>query len=188
MEQENKLCPYCGKEIKSTAKKCIHCGKWLEKKCPACGEWVKVEANKCRYCGEWMGDYAKWKYEKATGIKVSDKGTGKEVIDKDTVKEMIEEQKDENNSGCLLQIECGVIVGLYAAYYDWEIWQCVLAFVVAAALTYIQFVRIILCIAFSVIWASFAYGFFDSWIAAIIGFVIAIGLHIPQFSNLKSNE
>ena len=73
--EETKLCPFCGQEIKSSAKKCIHCGKWLEKKCPACGEWIKIDANKCRYCGEWQGDYEKWKYEKATGIK----GSGAEV-------------------------------------------------------------------------------------------------------------
>lgn len=29
--EETKLCPFCGHEIKSSAKKCIHCGKWLEK-------------------------------------------------------------------------------------------------------------------------------------------------------------
>ena len=69
--EETKLCPFCGQEIKSSAKKCIHCGKWLEKKCPACGEWIKIDANKCRYCGEWQGDYEKWKYEKATGIKAT---------------------------------------------------------------------------------------------------------------------
>ena len=71
--EETKLCPFCGQEIKSSAKKCIHCGKWLEKKCPACGEWIKIDANKCRYCGEWQGDYEKWKYEKATGINVAKK-------------------------------------------------------------------------------------------------------------------
>ena len=55
--EETKLCPFCGHEIKSSAKKCIHCGKWLEKKCPACGEWIKIDANKCRYWGEGRGEY-----------------------------------------------------------------------------------------------------------------------------------
>ncbi len=187
MEQENKLCPYCGKEIKSAAKKCIHCGKWLEKKCPACGEWVKAEANKCRHCGEWMGDYEKWKYEKATGVKVSPQEPAKETVDKATIKEMMEEQKDEKESGCLLQVECGIIAGLYVAYYDWGIGTSLLAFVIAEVLTLIRFTRIILCVAFSVIWGSFAYAFFDSWLAAIIGFAIAIGWHVPQFSKLKYN-
>ena len=44
-------CPYCGQEILVTAKKCKHCGEWLEKKCPHCGEWIKADAMKCRYCG-----------------------------------------------------------------------------------------------------------------------------------------
>ena len=30
MEQEKKRCPYCGEEILSAAKKCKHCGEWLE--------------------------------------------------------------------------------------------------------------------------------------------------------------
>lgn len=28
---ETKICPYCGEEILSTAKKCKHCGEWLDK-------------------------------------------------------------------------------------------------------------------------------------------------------------
>lgn len=31
MEQETKRCPYCGEEILAVAKKCKHCGEWLEK-------------------------------------------------------------------------------------------------------------------------------------------------------------
>ncbi|MCH5176125.1 MAG: hypothetical protein J1F40_09580 [Prevotellaceae bacterium] len=31
MEQNTKRCPYCGEEILSVAKKCKHCGEWLEK-------------------------------------------------------------------------------------------------------------------------------------------------------------
>jgi predicted ATP-dependent serine protease len=30
MEQNLKTCPYCGEEIMATAKKCKHCGEWLE--------------------------------------------------------------------------------------------------------------------------------------------------------------
>lgn len=52
--EETKMCPYCGGEILSDAKKCKHCGKWLEKKCPSCGEWIKAEAKKCKHCGEWL--------------------------------------------------------------------------------------------------------------------------------------
>ena len=46
---EIKVCPYCGGEINQSAKKCKHCGKWLEKQCPQCGEWVNAEAKKCRF-------------------------------------------------------------------------------------------------------------------------------------------
>ena len=30
-EKDIKQCPYCGEEILTTAKKCKHCGEWLEK-------------------------------------------------------------------------------------------------------------------------------------------------------------
>lgn len=30
MEQETKTCPYCGEEIMAIAKKCKHCGEWLD--------------------------------------------------------------------------------------------------------------------------------------------------------------
>ncbi len=189
MEQETKLCPYCGKEIKNTAKKCIHCGKWLEKKCPACGEWVKTEANKCRYCGEWLGEYEKWKYEKATGVKAAPETAASGLtVSKETMKEMLEEQKDEKNSGCLLQIECIVIVGLYAAYYDWGLWECAIGIAISEVLSFIRFTRVIMCVAFSVLWAVFAQAFFGSWIAAVIAFIVSIALHIPQFSKLKYND
>ena len=31
-EQNTKQCPYCGEKILPTAKKCKHCGEWLESK------------------------------------------------------------------------------------------------------------------------------------------------------------
>lgn len=30
MEKEKKKCPYCGQEILAIAKKCKHCGEWLD--------------------------------------------------------------------------------------------------------------------------------------------------------------
>ena len=30
MEQETMKCPYCGEEILAVAKKCKHCGEWLD--------------------------------------------------------------------------------------------------------------------------------------------------------------
>ena len=32
MEQDTKNCPYCGEEILAIAKKCKHCGEWLEER------------------------------------------------------------------------------------------------------------------------------------------------------------
>ena len=67
IEQRNTIhCPECGKKIPIFAKRCIHCGSWLEKtlkniednssefklKCPSCGTIVKEEyASFCPECG-----------------------------------------------------------------------------------------------------------------------------------------
>ena len=63
MEQETKRCPFCGEEILAVAKKCKHCGEWLniDKKqdeekvmipCPVCGEMVEEGTTQCPYCHE----------------------------------------------------------------------------------------------------------------------------------------
>ena len=57
--KDKKPCPVCGEEIKSVAKKCIHCGELLEarkdrKPCRVCGEEIKPDAKKCTHCGEFI--------------------------------------------------------------------------------------------------------------------------------------
>ena len=56
-----KFCPFCGKTVKSIAKKCKHCKEILDsgqspvsetKLCMVCGEEVKFIAKKCKHCGE----------------------------------------------------------------------------------------------------------------------------------------
>ncbi|MBR2185506.1 MAG: zinc ribbon domain-containing protein [Prevotella sp.] len=60
--EEKKRCPYCGEEILAVAKKCKHCGKWLNivepeakketKPCPVCGEQIEENAEVCPHCHE----------------------------------------------------------------------------------------------------------------------------------------
>lgn len=61
MERQTKQCPYCGEEILATAKKCKHCGEWLDKEetpkeetmeCPVCGEEISANAKVCPHCHE----------------------------------------------------------------------------------------------------------------------------------------
>lgn len=63
MSDETKNCPFCGETINIDAKKCKHCGEWLEEKtaeepatvkCPYCGEDILSTAVKCKHCGEWL--------------------------------------------------------------------------------------------------------------------------------------
>ena len=58
--EKTKRCPYCGEEILAIAKKCKHCGEWLDethplketKTCPACGESIAADAKVCPICNE----------------------------------------------------------------------------------------------------------------------------------------
>jgi RNA polymerase subunit RPABC4/transcription elongation factor Spt4 len=194
--EETKLCPFCGQEIKSSAKKCIHCGKWLEKKCSACGEWIKIDANKCRYCGSWQGDYEKWKYEKATGIKTDPTPQpSARAVDEERMKQMMEEKSDEKNSGCLLYVEGLIVLSLYMWYFDWGWIEWIIAYVVFSILTSIHFTRILVCLAMCGLWAYFAYGVFESWIVAVMslscisstfcsdGLVTFFASHSPQYRH-----
>lgn len=63
MEQETKKCPFCGEEILAVAKKCKHCGEWInnneeqkeEKEmipCPICGELIEEGTIRCPHCKE----------------------------------------------------------------------------------------------------------------------------------------
>lgn len=54
-----KVCPYCGEEILVVAKKCKHCGEWLDNEiekekipCPICGEQIDSDMETCPYCDE----------------------------------------------------------------------------------------------------------------------------------------
>ena len=64
-QKKVKICPYCGEEILAVAKKCKHCGEWLDKEtetepamveCPVCGEQIEESADICPFCKEKVKD------------------------------------------------------------------------------------------------------------------------------------
>ena len=145
---ETKSCPYCGEEILATAKKCKHCGKWLEKKCPQCGEWINAEAKKCRYCGSWLDTWAKEMYENATKDRRPQQATSTRA----DVTEAIEEYKENQDAGCLMNIECFALLALFGYVYDWSWWGFIIAAFIGYMLLSFQFLRILYCIGISIIW------------------------------------
>ena len=182
MEGQTKHCPYCGGEIVATAKKCKHCGKWVEKKCPACGEWINAEANKCRYCGSWVSDYAKWKYEKETGIKEPKPQQPQQTLDAETLQEAMEDHEDAKQASCMLNIESVILVGIYGWYYDWSWVGFIVAFIVLEILLAIRFTRILFCLGATAMWAVFFYSLVGTW-AAVVAAIVALCVHIPAFSK-----
>jgi predicted nucleic acid-binding Zn ribbon protein len=61
---DTKQCPYCGEEILAVAKKCKHCGEWLDKEanvhqkkmteCPVCAEEIEEDLKICPHCKEML--------------------------------------------------------------------------------------------------------------------------------------
>lgn len=148
--QTTTVCPYCGEKILVTAKKCKHCGKWLEKKCPQCGEWVNAEAKKCRYCGYWFDAWQRRLQEKAEEEK------NKQLPSVEEIQTAIEQKKDDEKAGCLMWIESIVIIFICSCIYDWAWWNSLIAGVTIIVLLNIYVIRILYCIAISFVWGIIA--------------------------------
>lgn len=169
-----KQCPHCGGEILQTARKCRHCGKWIEKKCPVCGEWILAEAKKCKHCGSWLNKFTREKYEPQT----ADAGPS---LTREQIQEEIEDADDKGNASCLLHIETGVMAALFWWAYD-SVWIMLIAIVVLELLLCIRAIRIIYCLAVSLVWAAIGYEVAGGGGAAILG-ILSLILHYPAMKS-----
>ncbi|MDO4159334.1 MAG: zinc-ribbon domain-containing protein [Prevotellaceae bacterium] len=108
MGKETKQCPYCGEEILSVAKKCKHCGEWLETtspepakmiECPICGEEISEDADICPYCNE--------KVNSVSNVHDDDKHAAEDETDyiEEDVTEENEETSSEANTSIIPSIE-----------------------------------------------------------------------------------
>ena len=147
--QQTKNCPFCGKEVLVTAKKCKHCGQWLEKQCPTCGEWINAKAMKCRYCGTWLNKYAREKYEGTPVVPPSKS--------RQDLQDALEDEEDKREANCLMDIESVAIVCLCGFVYDWSVWTYILAVVISEVLLHIRILRILYCIGISFVWGAIGY-------------------------------
>lgn len=84
MEQERKICPYCGEEIMAVAKKCRHCGEWLEPK-----EVQELKSSVTDTDNELNYKIALVKRVKdATGVSLADANKAVEIANRDFYKAM----------------------------------------------------------------------------------------------------
>ncbi len=181
-----KNCPYCGAEVSINAKKCKSCGKWIEKRCPYCNEWISADARKCKHCGSWLSEYAKYSYEKKNGISNGGGNLTKDDITKsikeaeERRKEEEEDRKDEKSTSCLMWIEDVVLLLCIVYAYDWT--TAIIVCVITSILLCFQTIRILYCIALSVVWGVVAYSL-GGWLWGIILFVLSIAWHAPAFKS-----
>ena len=167
-------CPNCGQEILATAKKCKHCGEWLEKKCPHCGEWIKIDAMKCRHCGSWLNKFAKERYERENNIP--------QAVDPELEKRRAEKEKKGEKiatAGCIMTIECGIALTLLYFALHWSLWQVVLAGIGCFFLLSFRTLRFLFGVAISFFWAALGWEIGDSLIMGILFFGGSIALHWP---------
>lgn len=188
-KKPTKVCPNCGQEIAASAKKCRHCGEWLEKQCPYCGEWINVNANKCKHCGNWLSEAARRKYENSMGL-THDNDSNEEI--KAQLAAIRRKQNVgcfERFSGCLLDVENLVVCCCIGVAYGWSYWVIILACLLLSALLSIKLIRNIYQWLLVLFWGIFGYGA-GGWICAIIFALISIGIHeaANRYEAAKSED
>lgn len=177
MEQQTKNCPYCGGEIMAAAKKCKHCGKWLDgreekkeilvpedepavkevtpqeiplpKEEPVVKEKPASKRLKQKKC-PYCG-------EEIMVVAKKCKHCG-EWLDESAAPKSSEKSDDDSSDADdknigILSIEPFIIFGFMSGLYDWSYWKAVLAAFVVVAILYISRIfRVIFSILFSALW------------------------------------
>lgn len=173
-QKPTKVCPKCGQEIAISAKKCRHCGEWLEKQCPYCGEWINANAEKCKHCGSWLSEVARRRYENRNGItrdKEKAQQGEKKLDDKD--KAVLGLAKA---AGCFMHIENILLAVCLMFAFDLSLWAMFACCAVFYLLMCISAIRTLYVWFLTFVWGCVGYGA-GGWIGAIIVGIISFAIH-----------
>lgn len=184
-ETEYIACPYCGEEIRAVAKKCKHCGEWLDKDNATENNADSKNTEKEEKKEE--GDSEKnQKIIVQPNIVVQNTN---QVRQEQNV--VVSSKSDDSPSGCLLTQLLIVAVGLGFAFHGF--WYGVAAFILLGIAVFIPFLGPALCVilglAFGALAGVVAAAFgAATWVAWLIGIVLAMGLIYGNLEQRKSED
>ena len=156
------------------ARKCKHCGEWLQRQCPHCGEWVNAKAVKCKHCkGAIPADGEKDTAKPAEPQTVYVDRGGAEM---QAVLNEMQEREDDKSAGCVLYGELIMFCIIAGFGGDMEWWETAIVFVIAVVLLQVRFLRVLYAIGMVLLWGALGLEL-SGWGAALVAGFVALALH-----------
>lgn len=180
-EKEYIECPYCGEEIRAVAKKCKHCGEWLDK-----DNVDEKDTDRKNTEKEEDGSEKSQKIIVQPSIVVQNTN---EVKQEQNV--VVSSKSDDSPTGCLFTQLLIVAVGLGFAFHGF--WYGVAAFILLGIAVFIPYLGPVLCVilglAFGVVAGAISAALgAATWVAWLIGIICSICLVAWNLEQRKSEE